>query len=408
MAAGLVLAQLRAQMALPGYAGTPTLGLLYITDHYASQAQDLLDCLSAELPWVTDWSGTVGVGIATNNAEYFDEPALAVMLLDLPSNDYRVFSGIAPLGLGFEAHTALVHADGSTPDVTELIAEMAARTDSGYLFGGLSSSRTRSVQFAVAADGNLSGFGASSGVLEGGLSGVAFSEGVALVSRATQGCKPVSGVYLVTQVEHNLVLELDGRPALEVMLADLGVSLQQPQKALEVVRATLVGLVQVPGAQGITDSPLVRQTGTLGGEVTVRHIIGLDPARKGIAVAAAVTTGAHLAFCQRNRETAKADLVRICAEVREEVESEMLSLDGAGFDESQSVQSLAGQGIAGAIYVSCSGRGGPHFGGDSAELQIVRRALGDVPLVGFFAGGEIARNQLLGYTGVLTVFVATS
>ena len=44
------------------------------------------------------------------------------------------------------------------------------------------------------------------------------------------------------------------------------------------------------------------------------------------------------------------------------------------------------------------------FGGPSAELQIVRRALGDVPLVGFFAGGEIARSHLYGYTGVLTVF----
>ena len=62
--------------------------------------------------------------------------------------------------------------------------------------------------------------------------------------------------------------------------------------------------------------------------------------------------------------------------------------------------------IAGAVYVSCSGRGGPHFGSPSAELQIVRRALGDVPLVGFFAGGEIARHQLYGYTGVLTVFTA--
>ena len=60
--------------------------------------------------------------------------------------------------------------------------------------------------------------------------------------------------------------------------------------------------------------------------------------------------------------------------------------------------------IAGALYVSCAGRGGPHFGGPSAELQIVRRALGDVPLVGFFAGGEIARHHLYGYTGVLTVF----
>ena len=56
--------------------------------------------------------------------------------------------------------------------------------------------------------------------------------------------------------------------------------------------------------------------------------------------------------------------------------------------------------------VSCSGRGGPHFGAPSAEMQWVRRALGDVPLVGFFAGGEIAGQQLYGYTGVLTVFVS--
>ena len=58
-----------------------------------------------------------------------------------------------------------------------------------------------------------------------------------------------------------------------------------------------------------------------------------------------------------------------------------------------------------AIYISCAGRGGPHFGAPGAELQIVRHALGDVPLVGFFAGGEIARHHLYGYTGVLTVFV---
>ena len=37
-------------------------------------------------------------------------------------------------------------------------------------------------------------------------------------------------------------------------------------------------------------------------------------------------------------------------------------------------------------------------------LQTIRRELGDVPLVGFFAGGEIAHHRLYGYTGVLTVF----
>jgi small ligand-binding sensory domain FIST len=31
--------------------------------------------------------------------------------------------------------------------------------------------------------------------------------------------------------------------------------------------------------------------------------------------------------------------------------------------------------------------------------------LGDVPLVGFYAAGEIARHHLYGYTGVLTAFL---
>jgi small ligand-binding sensory domain FIST len=66
--------------------------------------------------------------------------------------------------------------------------------------------------------------------------------------------------------------------------------------------------------------------------------------------------------------------------------------------------------MLGALYVSCAGRGGPHFGGPSAELKIVQHALAgdgpEVPLVGFFAGGEIARYHLYGYTGVLTVFTA--
>jgi hypothetical protein len=71
-----------------------------------------------------------------------------------------------------------VHADAATPDVAELIAEMAERTDTGYLFGGLASSRAKAVQFAVGGNGNIKGQGAAGGVFSGGLSGVAFGEGV--------------------------------------------------------------------------------------------------------------------------------------------------------------------------------------------------------------------------------------
>lgn len=408
MAALLVLAQLRSQMALASYASNPTLGLLYITDHYASEAQNILEHIGAEFPLVTDWSGTVAMGIAANNVEYVDEPAMAVMLLDIPPDQYRVFSGVAPLSIGFDAHTALVHADGATPELTELVQEMALRTESNYLFGGISSSRGQGLQFAVSGDGNLRGHGAASGVFSGGLSGVAFGAEVAMVSRLTQGCKPISISRTITEADNNVVVTLDSEPALDVMLRDLNLSLERPQEALQAVRSTLVGLVhttETPDGDEVQASAAVRQTGNFGNDVLVRHIVGLDPDRRGIAVAEFVEEGAQLAFCQRNVQAAKTDLVRICAEIREELEPQELPVSTGEMQAAVlDVHPQPPIPILGAVYVSCTGRGGTHFGSPSAEMQTIRRELGDVPLVGFFAGGEIAYDRLYGYSGVLTVF----
>ena len=59
----------------------------------------------------------------------------------------------------------------------------------------------------------------------------------------------------------------------------------------------------------------------------------------------------------------------------------------------------------GALYISCLGRGKNLFGDNSEELKMISDVLGEIPLVGFYANGEIAGNQLYGYTGVLTVFL---
>jgi len=412
MAAGLVVAQLRAQMTLPGHAAKPRLGLLYITDHYANDAAEILSHLREELPLVKDWSGTVGVGVAANNAEYFDEPGMALMLCDVPAAHYRVFSGAQALPADFVAQSALVHADPQTPDLAELIAEMAGRTRSGYLFGGLTASRQQNVQFAwqdqqdtkdtqhtQQTTASVASSHSNEGVLTGGLSGVAWSPDVQILSRVTQGCAPLGKEREITEAQGNVIYQLDGQPALDILLEDLQVSLSDPQTALPAVRNTLVGLTSA-GQHSIG------RTGSLGVDVRVRHIIGLDPARKGIAIAEHVEAGERLAFCQMSLQAAKADLRRICAEIREELEPETLSLETAtalAASEAEAAPHPARR-IAGAVYVSCSGRGGPHFGGDSAELQWVRHALGDVPLVGFFASGEIAHHHLYGYTGVLTVF----
>ena len=166
------------------------------------------------------------------------------------------------------------------------------------------------------------------------------------------------------------------------------------------MRATLAGLEDA-------DAPQRQRTGHFGADTRVRHIVGLDATRSGVALGDHVEVGMRLAFCQRNVGAARADLMRICAEIREELSpqlEEAQALPAAG--SAPHAEPTGGRRICGALYVSCSGRGGPHFGGPSAELQIVRHALGDVPLAGFFAGGEIAAHRLYGYTGVLTVFVA--
>ena len=421
MALALAAAQIEAQRqqrTAPGTAAStaapvpvpvcaPTLGWIYLTDHFAPQAEALLADLRQRWPGVA-WVGATGIGIAASGVEYFDAPALALMLCDLPRTQFRVFSGAQPLA-GFVAHTAQVHGDPATAELPELIHEMSARTAAGYVFGGLASGRAHTSHIA-------------DGVLTGGLSGVAFGPDVALVSRVTQGCQPVGPLRRVTGTERNVITTLGGEPALDCLLRDLNLEGVAPRAALPRLQQILVGLSDAPAeapAKTPTEAPAeapaealpgapanpradapsaarggaaparshafdsITRRGAFGADTRVRHLIGLDPGRRGIAIADLASPGMQLAFCTRDAAAARRDLTRICAEVREEVEP---------------------GGIAGAVYVSCSGRGGPHFGAPSAELAIVRHALGDVPLVGFFAAGEIAHRHLYGYTGVLTVF----
>jgi small ligand-binding sensory domain FIST len=370
-------------------AGPLTLGFVYFTDHYARHAAPLLAALRARWPGVA-WVGSVGVGVAAGGVEYFDEPALVLMLAALPAGRFEVFSGAHKLQR-IAPYSALVHADPATPDLAELIAEMSDRTASGYLFGGLSSSRTHNLHIA-------------DGVWQGGLSGVAFSEDVALVSRVTQGCQPVGPTREVTACERNIVVELDGRPALPCLLDDLGLAtLDDPRRALPRLRATLVGVTDAAGSTAPADGPLATAARhrAFGADVRVRHLIGLDPGREAVAVAEMLQPGMQIAFCQRDVAAARRDLVRICSEIRDELAPEAVLLPAGGPADADPSRR-----IDGAIYISCAGRGGPHFGGPSAELKIVQHALGDVPLVGFFAGGEIAHHHLYGYTGVLTVFTS--
>ncbi len=365
LAVRLAAASLQAQWPA---GAEPTLGIVYLTDVLASQSAALWAELEAQWPQVV-WVGGASVGVLADGTEYLDEPAVVLWLCDLPAHAWRPFNGTAPLrrSADFVPHCALVHADPQTPDLPELLHELAARTQGGYLFGGLTASRTQPVQFAA-------------GVWQGGFSGLALAAGVGMASRLTQGCQPVGAVHTITQADDAVVLALDGEAALDVLLRDLEIDLQRPGTAMPVLRATLVGLSDA-------DAEALDFAGQFDTEVKVRHLIGLDVARRGVVVSDRPAAGSRFTLCQRNPTAAARDLTRVATELRAQAEEQ-------------------GQRLVGAHYVSCAGRGGPHFGAPHAEAQRLQRALGDVPTVGFFAGGEIAHAQLYGYSGVLTVFTA--
>lgn len=331
------------------------LGFVYFTDTLVLYAERMVEALR-ERTGVADWVGTVGVGILATGAEYLDEPALAVMVAELPAGSYRVFSGRTglprPGAPGSEAHFGVVHADPHTPDVAGLIADMSAKVESGYLVGGLSSSRAKTVQ--VAND-----------VISGGLSGAVLASSVGVSTRLTQGCAALPGRHIVTECESNVIAALDGRPALDVMKEAIGEVLGRDlRKAAHFIH---VGL-PVAGSDR--------------GDYLVRNLVGIDPRAKLIAIGEIVEPGAELIFCKRDAQSARQDLRRILAELREE----------------------APAAARGALYFSCLGRGEHMFGERGTELGIVREELGDLPLVGFFCNGEISHDRLYGFTGVLTIF----
>jgi small ligand-binding sensory domain FIST len=45
------------------------------------------------------------------------------------------------------------------------------------------------------------------------------------------------------------------------------------------------------------------------------------------------------------------------------------------------------------------------FGTPDQEMAIIRDRLGDIPLIGFYCGGEISNGRLYGYTGVIALFI---
>lgn len=350
-----------AETCLPRLAGPPaTLGFLYLTDLLADHADEIIAFLRQKTG-VSHWVGSVGIGICATGREYLDVPAMVVMLADFEPESFEVFSGVRTLDDlklrkfqcgGRPAHFAVVHADPANSGVIDLISAIAARVESGFVVGGLGSSRSRNLQFAGKS-------------VEGGVSGLLLSDDITVATRLTQGCSPAGPKHRITDAQRNIVLSLDRRPALDVLREDVGEKLTRDVQRLG---ATVFAGLSVAGSDT--------------GDYLVRNLVGIDAERGLVAIGDHVKKGGELMFCRRDAASAVEDMRRMLDSIKEGLYTKP----------------------RGALYFSCLGRGANQFGPDSEELKLIQAALGDLPLAGFFCNGEISHNRLYGYTGVLTLF----
>jgi len=338
------------------------LAFIYIADELAADTDRILDKLR-ERSGIPHWAGCVGMGLCSSGRETYGEPALSILLTPFEDDDFRIIpafeqnpddwlSASAGWRERHMATVAVVHADPGSTRLPALLDSLSSGLQGGFLVGGIASAESLPVQIADRATGK-------------GLSGVVFSAGVKISTGLSQGCSLIGQKHRVTDCERNVIATIDDRPALEVFKEDIGEVLA---RNLNRVGGYIFAALPIPGSDT--------------GDYLVRNLIGIDSDQGLLAIGDVLTPGMEIQFARRDAETARADLKQM-------IENLMARLPGTP---------------RGGLYHSCLGRGRNLFGNASDEMKLVAELLGDVPLAGFYANGEISHNRLYGYTGVLTLF----
>ncbi|NJM32775.1 MAG: hypothetical protein HC848_07895 [Limnobacter sp.] len=295
--------------------------------------------------------------------------------------------------------TCLVHIDPLTDQIDDLLEDLQIKMNKNLVFGGLVSARRGGI--TQVADEPLGG----------GMSGVMFSEAVAIECRLTQGVELVGPEHQITAIRGQFIDELDNQPALDVLLQDLGLAPDESNEDCMDEAAEMLAKRFSHGLfVGLTDRALAdtlekvrfSSVRTEAHQLKVRPVVGMDPGNKSLAVAESFHVGDRLNFCTRDENSARVDLTRMCAELRDDLDApapRINNLQAAGFTGLSSKKQPRG-----AVYIACNGRGSALFGRQGAEMQLLREQLGDIPLIGFFANGEVFAGALYGYTGVLLLF----
>jgi len=204
------------------------------------------------------------------------------------------------------------------------------------------------------------------GALAGMVSGVLIGGALEIASGLTQGCAPIGPMRPVTRSEGNVVIEIDGRPALEVLMEDGGAEIANDLRRI----GGRIFLAKAVAGGGERD-------------YLVRNLLAIDPQHGWVAVGDMIDDGDRVAFARRDHETAAGDIREMLADLAQR----------------------AGKPPRAALYHSCAARGPHMFEPELREIDLIRETFPDVPVIGVFGNGEISQGRVYGYTGVLTLFL---
>ena len=325
--------------------------------------------------------GSSGSGIIGGAQELEWVPAISIVAAHLP--DVRLFPfavhpdeierssaggfWVDKIGAAPATHPAFVlFIDPYTANPTKLIDELNATYRGCPIIGGLvSGGHEPGEQFTFL----------NTEVYREGAVGVAMTGNIQMEPIISQGCRPIGQPWVVTEAEENLIRQLGGRPALEVLHEMLS-ALSLEERELAQRGSIFLGLVVNEVREAFT-----------AGDFLIRNLIGIDPESGSIAVADRVHVGQTVQFQLRDPATSRQQLRRL------------LHQSGQAHHLSPPV---------GCLLFNCTGRGKSLYGVAHQDVRTIQTISGKVPLGGFFCNGEIGpiggTNFVHGYTASLGLF----
>ncbi len=212
-------------------------------------------------------------------------------------------------------------------------------------------------------------------IFDKGLVGVAITGNVLVETIVAQGCKPVGKPLRVSNCDNNILLELDGKPAVIAL-----------KEVLEGMSDYEQSLARYSLFLGVVMDEF--KTEFKGGDFLIRNIIGIEPTSGAIIVGEGLRKERTVQFHVRDAVTSSEDLRTLLK----------------SYSENNGVKKKS----SGALLFSCLGRGTYLYGQPNHDSDGFKEYIGDIPLAGFFCNGEIGpvggKTFVHGYTSSFGIF----